>query len=70
MQGPFSTELNLAIMRQFSIKVMVTKDGGKTGGFAEKMEAAAIAGVIAVVIGRPPEPDGLTMDAILSEVLQ
>jgi len=37
MQGPFSKELNIALMRQFEIKTMVTKDGGKYGGFPENL---------------------------------
>lgn len=36
MQGPFTLELNLALMQQFHIRYLVTKDGGSAGGFAEK----------------------------------
>ena len=41
MQGPFTLELNLALMQQFHIRYLVTKDGGSAGGFAEKAQAAA-----------------------------
>ena len=41
MQGPFTRELNVAVMHQFHIAYMVTKDGGAAGGFAEKAQAAA-----------------------------
>ena len=34
MQGPFSQALNEALLRQFSIRFLVTKDGGAAGGFA------------------------------------
>lgn len=37
MQGPFSRELNEALIRQFHIVYLVTKDGGKAGGFQEKV---------------------------------
>lgn len=40
MQGPFSEELNLALIRQFDIKCLVTKESGSAGGYTEKLEAA------------------------------
>ena len=55
MQGPFGQELNEALMGQFDIRYMVTKDGGKVGGFSEKIEAAKNRGVQAVIIRRPEE---------------
>lgn len=36
MQGPFTLELNLALMQQFHIRYLVTKDGGSAGGFARE----------------------------------
>jgi len=44
MQGPFTKELNAALLHQFHIDYMVTKDGGAAGGFAEKAEGAARGG--------------------------
>lgn len=55
MQGPFSMELNEALIRQFRIAYLVTKDGGRAGGFAEKAQAAANTGVELVLIRRPEE---------------
>lgn len=55
MQGPFGTELNAALIRQFSIETLVTKDGGAAGGFAEKAEAARLTGARLLVIRRPPD---------------
>ena len=55
LYGPFSQELNEAILRQYHIQWMVTKDGGAAGGFAEKVAAARQTGVELVVIGRPAE---------------
>lgn len=54
LQGPFSHELNLALMRRFSIAVLVTKDGGTTGGMPEKLSAAREHGAKVVVLRRPP----------------
>lgn len=53
MQGPFSEELNLALIRQFNIRFLVTKDGGGPGGFEEKARAAEAAGVALIVLRRP-----------------
>ena len=64
MQGPFSKELNLALLRQFNIRFLVTKDGGAAGGFGEKAAAAAEAGVKLLVIRRPVE-EGEDFYAIL-----
>lgn len=64
MQGPFSKELNLALLRQFEIRFLVTKDGGTAGGFGEKAAAAAEAGVKLLVVRRPVE-EGEDYDDIL-----
>ena len=65
MQGPFSYDLNLALMDQFSIRFLITKDGGAAGGFAEKARAAQDAGAQLIVIRRPPE-QGETAEQILA----
>ena len=52
MQGPFTLELNLALMQQFHIRYLVTKDGGSAGGFAEKAQAAAQSGAALVCLWR------------------
>lgn len=64
MQGPFSCELNMALIHQFSIQWLVTKDGGAAGGFAEKAQAAQQTGARLVVIRRPKE-DGEPYETIL-----
>lgn len=55
MQGPFSEELNFAMLKQVNASWMVTKSSGKEGGYPEKCEAAIRAGVNIVVIGRPAQ---------------
>lgn len=64
MQGPFTLELNLALMQQFHIRYLVTKDGGSAGGFDEKAQAAAQSGATLVVLRRPEEC-GETAEEIL-----
>ena len=60
MQGPFSMELNAAMLRQFDCKYLVTKDTGKAGGFQEKIDAALSCGTVPVIIGRPLKEEGLS----------
>ena len=69
LHGPFSQELNRAMLEQYHIRYLVTKDGGKAGGFAEKAAAAREAGAELVVIGRPPET-GDSLEEILSWLTQ
>ncbi len=59
MQGPFSREINRAMIKQFDCKYMVTKASGTTGGFEDKIQAALDCGCIPVVIGRPSGEEGL-----------
>ncbi len=66
MQGPFSQELNTALIRRFRIAHMVTKDGGKAGGFGEKVRAAEETGIQLIVIRRPEEA-GETMEQIIKD---
>ena len=65
VQGPFSEELNRAVLRDYRIAVMVTKESGKSGGFAEKIRACAEEGIPAIVIARP-EDEGLSYEDVLS----
>ena len=67
MQGPFSKQLNAALIREYNIRTLVTKESGKAGGFQEKLDAAHELNVSVVVIGRPKD-DGLGWDALLAEL--
>lgn len=65
MQGPFSAELNRAMLKEYDISWLVTKESGAAGGFQEKCEAAACQGVKVIVIGRPIEENGYTYGEII-----
>lgn len=65
MQGPFTAELNAAIIRQYGARYVVTKDGGGPGGFPEKAAAAKETGAQLIVLRRPAE-DGLGFDEVLN----
>lgn len=66
MQGPFSRELNAALIRQYQIRFLVTKDGGLPGGLNEKAEAAEETGAQLLVLRRPKE-SGLSFDEVLKQ---
>lgn len=66
MQGPFSEAMNAAMLRSIGAQYLVTKDGGAPGGFEEKEAAAKNAGARLVVIGRPPEEEGLSLSKTIS----
>lgn len=66
MQGPFSEEMNAALIHMTNARYLVTKDTGLAGGFEEKESAARKCGCRLVIIGRPSgNTDGiLPEDAI------
>lgn len=65
MQGPFSVELNEALLKQTGAKILVTKDSGNAGGFSEKVQAAQNQGAKILVVGRPTKEDGMTFDQLI-----
>lgn len=68
MQGPFSRELNVALIREFGISALVTKASGAAGGFWEKIEAARECGVRAFVIHRPLDEAGYSVEETKREL--
>lgn len=62
MQGPFSREMNIALIHQFDIAWMVSKESGRAGGFLEKYQAAKETGCRMIVIGRPKEEQGVELE--------
>ena len=65
MQGPFSREMNCALIHQTQARFLVTKDTGAAGGFLEKEEAARECGCQLVIIGRPVQEEGVTLEECL-----
>ena len=68
LQGPFSRELNLALIHQYRIKYLVTKESGRMGGLGEKLEAAMDAGIRTYLIGSPKEEGGLEVAEVLKQL--
>lgn len=67
LQGPFTLDMNLAMLKQYGISYLVTKDGGSAGGFEEKRQAAQKAGAQLILVGRPPD-SGTSMEQVLLEL--
>jgi len=65
MQGPFTFEMNLAMLRQYKCDYLLTKDSGASGGFDEKLAAAKASGTQVVLVGRPSDSGGLSYEQVL-----
>ena len=64
MQGPFTEEMNLAMIRQFDIAFIVSKDSGKAGGIQEKIQAAEASGIeMCMIEGKKEEGSGISIAA-------
>ncbi len=68
MQGPFSEEINTAILDQYDVNVLVTKASGRAGGFLEKINAARNNNIPVFIIGRPKNEEGYSFDEISKEL--
>ncbi|MBC7959133.1 MAG: precorrin-6A reductase [Vallitaleaceae bacterium] len=53
LQGPFSVEMNKAMLEKIQAKFLITKESGASGKTDEKIEAARSCGVKSIVIRRP-----------------
>ena len=61
MQGPFSVEMNEALLHQTQAEWMVTKESGVRGGFQEKWQSAKNCGAKFLVISRPEKEEGISL---------
>lgn len=69
MKGPFSTEMNEAMIRAVQAKYLVSKDSGSIGGLQEKMKAAHACGIETVLIERPlPEEEAVELESVVAKV--
>ena len=66
MQGPFSEEMNIAMLRSVHAEWLVTKDSGETGGVEAKFAAARRENAGLIVIGRPVQSNGMTESEIIA----
>lgn len=68
LQGPFSTEMNEAILHQYDIACMVTKESGTNGGYAEKVKAAENADIPVFVITNTEQKEGFSFTEICKAI--
>lgn len=68
MQGPFSQAMNEAIMEQYQISYMVTKNSGSAGGFLEKLNACRNRNARLVIIGRDISAMNVDHKSVFSEL--
>ena len=61
MQGPFSEELNIAMINYLGVKFLVTKESAASGGFYQKVNACVKTGAECLVL-KKPEEEGITLE--------
>ncbi|MCR4435144.1 MAG: precorrin-6A reductase [Clostridiales bacterium] len=64
MKGPFTEELNIALLKYCNASAMVTKESGNAGGVMEKINAARKLGIPVIMIERPEVVHGHKANAI------
>ncbi|PSJ30849.1 cobalt-precorrin-6A reductase [Peptostreptococcus russellii] len=52
IKGPFSKEINVAILKHAKVDVVITKESGFAGGFLDKVEACEEVGIPIIIIKR------------------
>lgn len=67
MQGTFSSEFNRALMAEFNVDVVITKESGESGGTLSKLDAASQLGIPVVMVKRP-EISGLEKATVYSNI--
>lgn len=66
-EGPFSVESNEALISQYDIKVLVTKNSGQTGGFIEKLKACENKNISVLVIDKK-EDEGISYKEAIKKI--
>ncbi len=66
MQGPFDVDNNAAQLKKYDCRYLVSKEAGDVGGFAEKIEACKRVGAKALIIKRPEEEQGISLEEALA----
>jgi len=62
MQGPFSEELNIAMINSVGAKFLITKESAVSGGFNEKVNACNKTYSKCLVLNKPDE-EGITLES-------
>lgn len=68
MQGPFDIDTNVALLKKYACKYLITKESGDIGGFSEKIEACKKVDAKALVIKRPTKEEGISLEEAISDL--
>jgi len=66
-KGPFDAAAELALLRQYRIDVVVTKESGGAATYG-KIAAARELGLPVLMVSRPPVPEGEAVDSIKAAI--
>jgi precorrin-6A/cobalt-precorrin-6A reductase len=67
MQGTFSKDFNRALMKEYEVSLVVTKESGAIGGTPSKIQAALRLGIPVVLVMRP-EISALQNEKVFNDV--
>jgi len=67
MQGTFSKEFNMALMKEYAVVLVVTKESGEIGGTISKISAAIELKIPIIIVKRPSIPE-LENEMIFTEI--
>lgn len=62
MQGPFSEEMNYAMLRETNARILLTKESGGRGRLPGKIARCEKSGAAVVVVKRPVEEEGCSVE--------
>lgn len=68
MQGPFTQEMNEALIHQYKIACLVTKNSGEAGGYREKLAAADKENIPVLVVGNRTADEGKSFCEVCREL--
>lgn len=68
LQGPFTEQMNEAMIDQYDIRCLVTKCSGRAGGFQEKIQAAFNKNIPVFAVGSMPEEEGNSFREVLEKL--
>ena len=68
-RGPFTVDSEIALLREYSVTALVSRNSGGTAG-AAKLVAARQCGVPVIMIDPPVAPAGITSAATVTQILE
>lgn len=68
MEGPFSINMNSALIREYDVAALVTKNSGTRGGYLEKIKACKENGIKAIVIENESDDKGISINEAVKTI--